>query len=92
MDYDRIDINQCQKGSGNNGPNKFANTDQCKTETTECEPIPGFGLSRGGYQCRCKVGYHLPSTEQQKFSGEIIEKSSAEQYLTGFNCLKSERK
>lgn len=35
MDFDRIDINQCPKGKGNNGPNRFANTARCKTETTE---------------------------------------------------------
>lgn len=92
MDYERIDINQCPKSSGNNGPNKFANTAQCKMETTECEPIDGFGLHHGGYKCRCKAGFHLPSSEQQKFSGEITERSSAEEYLTGFNCLKNERK
>lgn len=92
MDYERIDINQCPKSAGNNGPNKFANTAQCKTETTECEPIYGFGLLRGGYQCRCKAGYHLPPTEQRKFAGEVIEQSSAEQYLTEFNCVKSKRK
>lgn len=35
MDFERIDINQCPKGEGNKGPNKFANTARCKTETTE---------------------------------------------------------
>lgn len=35
MDFDRIDINQCPKGKGNNGPNRFMNTARCKTETTE---------------------------------------------------------
>lgn len=91
MDYERIDINQCPKSPGNDGPNMFANTAQCKSETTQCEPIDGFGLHRGGYQCECKAGYHLPSTDQRKFSGEVIEQS-AEQYLTGFDCLKSGRK
>lgn len=92
MDYEHIDINQCPKGSGNNGPNKFANTAQCEVETTECEPIDDFGLRRGGYQCRCKAGYHLPSTKQRKFSGEVIEQAPVEQYLTEFNCLKNGRK
>lgn len=32
---DRIDINQCPKGEGNNGPNRFADTARCKKETTE---------------------------------------------------------
>ena len=35
MDFDRIDINQCPKGKGNDGPNKFADTARCKTDTTE---------------------------------------------------------
>lgn len=35
MDYERIDINQCPKGEGNKGPNKFADTARCKKETTE---------------------------------------------------------
>ena len=35
MDFDRVDINQCPKGEGNKGPNKFAGTARCKEETTE---------------------------------------------------------
>lgn len=35
MDFDRIDINQCPRGKGNSGPNRFANTARCKTDTTE---------------------------------------------------------
>lgn len=35
MEFDRIDINQCPVGMGNNGPNKFADTARCKKETTE---------------------------------------------------------
>ena len=35
MDFDRIDINQCPKGQGNSGPNRFADTARCKKETTE---------------------------------------------------------
>lgn len=34
MDFERIDINQCPKGKGNDGPNRFADTARCK-ETTE---------------------------------------------------------
>lgn len=39
MDFERIDINQCPKGKGNSGPNKFANTARCKTETTEVKKL-----------------------------------------------------
>lgn len=35
MDFERIDINQCPLGEGNKGPNKFADTSRCKTDTTE---------------------------------------------------------
>lgn len=35
MDFERIDINQCPKGEGNKGPNRFADTARCKSETTE---------------------------------------------------------
>lgn len=34
MDFERIDINQCPKGQGNDGPNRFSDTARCK-ETTE---------------------------------------------------------
>jgi hypothetical protein len=37
MDFERIDINQCPKGEGNKGPNRFADTARCKSETTEVE-------------------------------------------------------
>lgn len=88
MDFDRIDINQCPKGSGNIGPNKFADTARCKKESTECEPIHGWGFRRGGYQCRCKPGFRLPSHVRRPFLGEIIERASAEQYYNGFDCSK----
>jgi hypothetical protein len=39
MDFERIDINQCPKGEGNKGPNIFANTARCKTESTEVSKI-----------------------------------------------------
>lgn len=35
MDFDRIDINQCPIGLGNNGANKFNDTARCKKGTTE---------------------------------------------------------
>lgn len=35
MDFERVDINQCPKSEGNNGPNNFAGTDRCKPDTTE---------------------------------------------------------
>lgn len=38
MDMERIDVNQCPKGQGNDGPNRFADTARCK-ETTEVSHI-----------------------------------------------------
>ncbi|XP_066993827.2 uncharacterized protein [Anabrus simplex] len=88
MDFERIDINQCPKGEGNKGPNHFADTARCKKETTECEPIHGWGLRRGGYQCRCRPGFRLPTIVRRPFLGEIVERATAEQYYNGFDCQK----
>lgn len=88
MDFERIDINQCPKGEGNRGPNRFADTARCKKQTTECEPIHGWGFRRGGYQCRCQPGYRLPSIVRRPFLGEMVERASDEQYYNGYDCLK----
>ncbi|XP_014280569.1 uncharacterized protein [Halyomorpha halys] len=88
MDFERIDINQCPLGEGNNGPNRFGDTARCKKETTECEPLHGWGFRRGGYQCRCKPGWRLPPIIRRPFLGEIIERATTEQYFNGFDCLK----
>lgn len=88
MDFERIDVNQCPKGEGNKGPNLFADTARCKKETTECEPIDGWGFRRGGYQCRCKPGFRLPGVVRRPFLGEILERASDEQYYNGFDCMK----
>lgn len=88
MDFERIDINQCPIGDGNKKPNRFANTARCREETTECEPLDGWGFRRGGYQCRCKPGFRLPFTVRRPYLGEIIERATAEQYFNGYDCLK----
>ncbi|KAG7213753.1 hypothetical protein KM043_002980 [Ampulex compressa] len=88
MDFDRIDINPCPKGKGNNGPNRFANIARCKTETTECEPLHGWGFRRGSYQCRCKPGFRLPTVVRRPYLGEIVERATQEQYYNGFDCSK----
>lgn len=88
MDFERIDINQCPKGEGNNGPNRFAETARCRKETTECEPLDGWGFRRGGYQCRCQPGFRLPYTVRRPYLGEIIERATSEQYYNGFDCSK----
>ncbi|CAB3375436.1 Hypothetical predicted protein [Cloeon dipterum] len=87
MDFDRIDINQCPLGEGNKGPNRFADTARCKKDTTECEPIHGWGYRRGGYQCRCLPGWRLPPNVRRPYLGEIIERATTEQYYHGgFSC------
>lgn len=88
MDFERIDINQCPKGQGNSGPNRFADTARCKTDTTECEPLHGWGFRRGGYQCRCRPGFRLPNVVRRPYLGEILERASSEQYYNGFDCSK----
>ncbi|KAF4518910.1 hypothetical protein B566_EDAN006748 [Ephemera danica] len=44
---------------------------------------------RGGYQCRCLPGYRLPPNVRRPYLGEIIERSTTEQYYHGgFDCEK----
>ncbi|XP_050701571.1 uncharacterized protein LOC126987957 [Eriocheir sinensis] len=86
MDFERIDINQCPKGKGNEGPNRFTDTARCKKDTTECEPLDGYGFRRGGYQCRCKPGYRLPNVVRRPYLGEMIERATLFQYRNSFSC------
>ena len=88
MDFERIDINQCPIGEGNPEPNRYAGTAKCKEETTECEPIHGYGFRRGGYQCRCRPGNRQPFVDRRPFLGEIIERSSEDNYRKHFDCQK----
>jgi hypothetical protein len=87
-DFERIDINQCPIGEGNPGPNYFAGTARCKNQTTECEPIHGFGFRRGGYQCRCRPGFRLPRVVRTPFSGEQVERATENERRRGFACEK----
>ncbi|KAG1714902.1 Adrenodoxin, mitochondrial [Nymphon striatum] len=86
-DYTNTDINQCPLGAGNPAPNIFGGTAMCKNQTTQCEPINGFGLRRGGYQCRCKPGYRFPKTVRTPYLGEIIERAPVDDYEKSFKCL-----
>lgn len=88
MDFDRLDINQCPTGEGNKGPNRFAGTARCREDTTECEPLHGWGFRRGGYQCRCRPGYRLPPFIRRPYLGEMVERTTDEEYYTSNNCLK----
>ncbi|GIY87594.1 hypothetical protein CEXT_418131 [Caerostris extrusa] len=86
VDFERIDINQCPTGEGNPAPNRYAGTARCKNQTTECEPVHGYGFRRGGYQCRCLPGFRLPKVIRNPFLGEIVERAPYDQYRKGFNC------
>ncbi|CAG0879672.1 unnamed protein product [Cyprideis torosa] len=87
MDYERIDINQCPLGEGNQGPNFVAGTAKCEETTTECEPIHGYGFRRGGYQCRCKPGFRLPNVVHRPFLGDIVERATEQEFRDQFKCL-----
>lgn len=52
----------------------------------QCEPIDGWGFRRGGYQCRCRPGYRLPTVVRRPYLGEIVERATQEQYYNGFDC------
>lgn len=88
MDYHRLDINQCPTSDGNRDANYFANTANCRNETTVCEPVSGYGFRRGGYQCRCKPGYRLPKHVPGPYAGELVERATDFEYKQGFQCLK----
>ncbi|KAH7946827.1 hypothetical protein HPB52_004901 [Rhipicephalus sanguineus] len=88
LDFERLDINQCPIGSGNPRPNYFAGTSRCKNDTTECEPVHGYGFRRGGYQCRCRPGFRRPRIVRNPYHGELIERATEHDYRTGFHCEK----
>lgn len=54
----------------------------------QCEPIHGWGFRRGGYQCRCKPGWRLPSTVRRPFLGELVERADEDMYRNGYDCMK----
>ncbi|KAF2348435.1 hypothetical protein FHG87_020808 [Trinorchestia longiramus] len=85
-DFDRIDVNQCPPSKGNDGPNRFVDTARCRRDTTECEPLDGYGFRRGGYQCRCKPGYRLPNVVRRPYLGELVERATLQQYKESFSC------
>lgn len=54
----------------------------------QCEPLHGWGFRRGGYQCRCRPGFRLPTVVRRPYLGEIVERATSEQYYNGFDCSK----
>jgi hypothetical protein len=92
IDFIMMDINQCDNfnlGQDQTSAtvNYFAGTHKCKP-TTRCEPLNGFGFRRGGYQCLCQPGYRYPPYQNGPFKGELIEKSTKEEYQSNFDCIK----
>jgi len=92
IDFIMQDINQCDdfnvgQDMNEKTRNYFAGTHKCKP-TTRCEPLNNFGFRRGGYQCMCQPGYRYPSFQNGPFKGEVIEKSTKEEYDRNFDCIK----
>ncbi|XP_071113677.1 uncharacterized protein [Haliotis cracherodii] len=86
IDFTNFDINPCPYSYGNPTPNYFAGIAACK-DTTECQPLSGFGLSRGGYECVCRPGYRYKNhTQTEPFRGVDIELATNEEYIHGFEC------
>lgn len=54
----------------------------------QCEPLHGWGFRRGGYQCRCRPGWRLPTIVRRPFLGEVVERATDEQYSNEFDCMK----
>jgi hypothetical protein len=65
LNYEEMDINQC---SGDRTLNAFRSTALCDS-TTECLPLPMYGLNPGGYECECVAGFHYPNSVQGPYSG-----------------------
>lgn len=66
MDFERIDINQCPKGEGNKGPNRFVNTARCKTDSTEVETVVGSSRSQNN-----SLGFSSVNRWMDGVSGEV---------------------
>ncbi|XP_048240116.1 uncharacterized protein LOC124140029 isoform X2 [Haliotis rufescens] len=88
IDFTKFDINPCRPSLGNPTPNYFASIDFCKG-TTECQPLSGFGLNHGGYECVCRPGYRYKNdTQTEPFKGVDMEQGTALDLVHGFDCEK----
>ncbi|ESO96905.1 hypothetical protein LOTGIDRAFT_214442 [Lottia gigantea] len=85
IDWDMIDFNSCDPGTGNPGPSYLSGIHRCKTGTT-CKNKIGYGFMRGGYVCACKPGRRYPVWIDPPFQGEHIEQATDTEYKTGFSC------
>ncbi|CAF0706838.1 unnamed protein product [Brachionus calyciflorus] len=82
LNYEELDVNQCP---GDRQLNAFSSTSLCDS-TSECIPLPLFGLKPGGYQCQCSSGYSFPFNFQGPFKGTELSSGNFNYPL----CEKSE--
>uniref|UniRef100_A0A8D8QWF4 Probable G-protein coupled receptor 158 n=1 Tax=Cacopsylla melanoneura TaxID=428564 RepID=A0A8D8QWF4_9HEMI len=61
---DRVDLNQCDVDLAL----LFGGKHRCDPATTLCEHKRGFGLRRGGYDCKCKEGFAPPDAQSNASS------------------------
>lgn len=83
LNYEEADVNQCP---GDRQINAFYGTALCDS-TSECLPLPFFGLNQGGYECQCMSGYHYPKDFQGPYLGVRLSNADAYTYPL---CVKSE--
>ncbi|CAE1274157.1 unnamed protein product [Acanthosepion pharaonis] len=88
--FKRIDFNSCPVSIGNPGPSYLSGISRCKTRTTQCKHVPGYGFKRGGYICPCRAGFHCPKEIDPPFKGKIIEQATDEEYAKGFECIRTD--
>ena len=69
LNYEELDVNQCP---GDRELNAFASTSLCDS-TTNCLPLPLYGLQSGGYECQCLGEYHYPNNFQGPYMGKDID-------------------
>lgn len=51
--------------------NAFGSTALCDS-STECLPLPFYGLTNGGYECQCVGGFHYPRDVQGPYRGKEL--------------------
>jgi hypothetical protein len=83
LNYEEVDVNQCP---GDRSLNAFSSTALCDS-TTECLPLPYYGLTQGGYECHCVSSYHYPFNFQGPYKGKELNNADGHTYPL---CMKSE--
>ncbi|CAF1327965.1 unnamed protein product [Adineta steineri] len=70
--YTQLDVNQCP---GNHLRNVYANSAACDRNAF-CDPIAGFNLQSGGYQCSCHPNFRYPSNVRTPYRPAFDKYSS----------------